>query len=207
MAGRMTFDESMSGYYSPLSAEPSRGFRIGQRNDSFMRGDFRITIDDMDTFVGDSDHEASLEGTITAKGLGEDLPIRDGRFNLFRKDEHGVRQMIYRFNFSAGQADFHFDGRKEIGDDHLALDAVSDMTTLFSRIFTSPKPEEIAPWAAGIIRFHLRDLPHLLRSIQTPDDTGFHRLAVVRKFFRFAYGELANTYLLGLSLHEPPDHT
>lgn len=201
MAGRMTFDESMSGYYSPLSTEPSRGFRLGQRNDSFMRGDFHIAIDDMDTFVGDSNHEASLEGTITAKGLGEELPIRDGRFNLFRKDEQGVRQMIYRFNFSAGQADYHFDGRKEIGDDRLALDAFEDMTTLFSRIFHLPKPEGNSPWAAGIIRFHLRELPHLLGSIQTPDDTGLHRLAVVKKFFEFAYGELANTYLLGISGH------
>jgi len=194
MADTMTFDERMSGFYSPLTTEPSRGYRLGQRSDSYIHGQFRVTIEDMDRFVEDADHEAALEGNVTVKDLGEEVPLSDGRFNLFRRSVGDVRQMIYRFDFSVGGVAFHVDGRKEIVDEPLALDAIEDMTTLYTRIYRGAPPAGDL-WAAGIMRFHLGDLPMLLRSIQTPGATGAQRLAIIRKFFAFAYGELSRTYL------------
>ena len=70
MPDEMTFDETMTGFYSPASDEPSRGFRVGRQENRFIRGDFHVSIRDMDAFFGQPDHQADLTGTVTAAGLG-----------------------------------------------------------------------------------------------------------------------------------------
>ena len=197
MSGILTFDETMSGFYSPLSNEPSRGFRIGRLKNYFISGDFRITISNMDEFTNNPAHEAKLDGALTAAGIGEDLAISNGKFNLFRKGQGGIRQMSYSFDFRHDDEPYRFEGHKEIIDDPTALDAIEDMTTLYFRIYrgTSAAPDAVV--GAGILRFHLRDLPLLVASIQTPEDDGLARHTVVHKFFGFAFGELAQTFLFG----------
>lgn len=198
MSGAMSFDETMSGFYSFGSNEPSRGFRLGRQQNHAVQVALRISINDVDEFVRDAAHEAELDGVLTAVGLGEDLEITKGRFNLFRRGGTGVRYMMYRFGFESAGEEFFFDGRKEILDDPSALDAIEDMTTLYTRILrgTSPTAKDVA--GAGILRFHLRNLPLLVTSIQTPGSNAIERLRIVHKFFGFAFGELAQTYLFGL---------
>lgn len=193
MAGIMSFAETMSGFFSPSSEDPTRGHRIGRSRNLAWQSNLLIRVDDMDRFIDEPDHEAAIEGRFTAATLGEDMEVRDGRFNLFRREEGGMRQMLYRYSFSAGGAPFQLHGRKEIEHGLFEFDAIEDMTTLFTQILRGGPNGRV--YGAGILRFHLRDLPHLLSSIQTPQHEGLERVKIVSKFFRFAYGELADTYL------------
>ena len=198
MSGQLTFDETMSGFDSPASTEPIRGYRLGRQQGLAIRGDFRISVEDMDRFIDSPEHEADLFGAFTAPGLGEDLEVVGGRFKLFRQDEGGVREMIYQFGFEAEGGRFLLAGRKEIVDDPMALDAIEDMTTLFVRIYRGDTESPSSVAGAGILRFHLHNLPGLLGSIRTPQDKDLDRLKVIHRFFGFVYGELAQTYLFAL---------
>ena len=62
MSGQLVFDETMSGCYSPAGSQSSRGFRIGRQQDHFIRGDFRIDIENADDFINNSTHEPALHG-------------------------------------------------------------------------------------------------------------------------------------------------
>ena len=127
----LTFEESMSGYLGIGEAEPRLGAERGRRENTPIRFDVRIRIDDLARFIDDPEHRADLTGTVTFAPLGGTFPLQDGWFNLFSVEAGtGLRQMIYDFRFTAADgATYHLRGHKDIHDDP-GIDVVGDLTRL-----------------------------------------------------------------------------
>jgi hypothetical protein len=104
--------------------------------------------------------------------------------------------MTYEGKFEALGRKYVFTGYKEMDDDDRIGDAVSDITRLSVMIREAEPSGKIL--GAGIIHFHLREMPGLFRSVQTPGASDDERVAMITEYFRFAYGPLADTFLAGV---------
>ena len=209
----LAFEETMSGYLGVGEAEPRVGTKRGSQEQTPIRFDVRIEVDDLSRFIHDPEHRADLTGTVTFAPLGGTLPVRDGWFNLFCVEAGtGVRQMIYDFGFSAtdGVA-YHLRGHKNIHDDP-GIDVVGDLTRLFtvvSRVVPSPGVTDgevvgggqsggdcEAVYGAGVLQFQIRNLGAMVGSFRVKNATSWEqRLAAVTAFASLAYGEVRDEYL------------
>jgi uncharacterized protein (DUF362 family) len=196
----LQFTESMSGYVAEGIVDFEEGLRIGITHNSQITFSVTVSIENVDEFCGLSGREARLEGSVTYQPLGKNLPITDGKFLLFRPDdETSVRHMTYSFGFKGGDnRDYFLYGYKIIADDG-GLDAVEDMTKLFTRIYCGSSAA--APlYGSGILNFHMKSLPSMMASFEvTNTHSIIDKMAAVKKFFAFCYGELRDTYLTKLS--------
>ncbi len=138
-----------------------------------------------------------MTGAIHLPPLGDNLPIRNGRFNLFRIDAAtGERRMEYVFDFTgADGVAYSLNGHKKIVDDP-GLDVVDDMTHLFSQITREGSAE---PLYTGELVFNLKDAPSLVASMTVEGATSWRqKVAAYTAFASFAFGALRDTYLADL---------
>jgi uncharacterized protein (DUF362 family) len=198
----LRFEEGMEGHVGIDRSEPPAGSAGGRREDTPLRFDVEIRIEDLGRFLRVADHAAQLSGTVTFEPLGGRMSIRDGVFNLFTVDPGtGIRRMTYAFRFTAADGQLYFlHGHKEIHDDPGALDVVPDMTTLFTTLYRGL--DEHAPvYAAGVLTFDLKKTPALLASMKVEGTNSLLRKAAAyTAFASFAYGALRDEYLHGLRL-------
>jgi len=214
----LTFEESMSGFLGIGEAEPRLGAERGRRENTPIRFDVHINVDDLARFIDDPEHRADLTGTVTFAPLGGTFPLRDGWFNLFSVEAGtGLREMIYDFRFTAADGDtYHLRGHKDIHDDP-GIDVVGDLTrlsTVVSRVAAgagtpgSPAGSAGADggrgggaevlYGAGVLEFRLRDLGAMVGSLRVENATSWEqRLAAVTAFASLAYGEVREEYLRG----------
>ncbi len=197
----LSFSEAMSGYLDMGSKDPREGERRGKEEFSDAILDNHIAIDNVRKFKQTATHEADLEGTFTYAPLGINMNMVDGKFNLFIKDEAtGDREMLYKFVFVADNGkQYFFHGVKYIEQKMYGFrdpfEPLRDMTTLFTKIHEGDSGDGKVI-AAGIIRFHLKNLPELVGSIEISgtDDKIVKKRAVI-DFFGFVLGQLGSTYL------------
>jgi cholesterol oxidase len=192
-----TFREEMAGAVTVGATDP----RAGAPQGAPIAFSVRIDVDDLDRFIRVMDHEARLEGTVTFAPLGGTFPIRGGRFNLFRVDgATGQRRMTYAFQFTAADGrTYALRGHKDLHDDP-GFDAVADLTTLFTTLHAG-EDEGASVYAAGILRFALKDLPALVASMTIPGPHAWWQGLEARLAFgSFAWGALRDEYLRGARL-------
>ena len=149
----LEFTETMSGWVGVGETDYVEGRISGQRENTPMSFSVQILIDDLDRFINLSDHNARLTGTVSFEPLGHEIPIEEGKFNLFSVDaEEGIRHMTYSFRFMAKDGKRYFlHGHKKIEDDP-GFDLVEDMTTLFTSVYDGP--DDTAPvYGAGQLFF------------------------------------------------------
>src|SRR5262249_51228272 len=114
-----------------------RGFRQGKENDTALMFHLTITIDGVNRFVTDPDHDTSdVKGYVKCDRFGGERPVESGTFNLFVEEaDAGRKRMLYRLFFSDDQGrPLTLSGFKEIADDP-GFDVWADTTTLFTRIY------------------------------------------------------------------------
>ena len=195
------FSEKMSGYIAPGVADFVDGERLGQKGNDFIFLDLTITIEDVNDFCKISGRKAALEGTVSYRPLGQNLPIRKGEFILFRPDQQsGKRHMTYSLQFAGNDNNNYFlYGYKVIYDDPDKVDIIDDLTNLFTRIHKG-QTEASPVFGSGIIHFKLLNLPAMVASFEV---TNTHSLLVklktLKDFYTFCYGEISGTYLSKLS--------
>ena len=98
----LEFEETMSGWLGIAQKDYVAGRIAGQQENTPLRFDARIIIDDLDRFINLAEHRARLEGSVTFKPLGGTFAMEDGSFNLFSVEPtEGIRQMSYSFGFTA----------------------------------------------------------------------------------------------------------
>ncbi|MDI6755169.1 MAG: DUF362 domain-containing protein [Thermodesulfobacteriota bacterium] len=197
----LRFSERMSGYLAQGEADFAEGERAGKNQSAFLSFEVIISIKDVKDFCKLTGRKGRLEGTVSYKPLGQNLPIRHGEFTLFRPDrETGKRHMAYSFGFTGNDgSDYFLYGYKVIFDDPGEFDPLADMTTLFTRIYKGHSQDE-PPFGAGILRFQLASLPSMLNSFEViPVQSLMKKLKTISKFFKFCYGEIRDTYLARLS--------
>ena len=162
----LRFSETMSGYLAEGVVDFEEGEKKGREQGNSLSFDVAIVIESVSDFIKLSGQEAKLSGTLSYRLLGQNLPIRDGVFTLFRPDPaRGARQMTYSFSFTGSDGkDYFLHGHKVIHDDP-GVDVLEDMTRLFTRICHGRRIDE-TPIASGILTFRLLDFPSMLASFE-----------------------------------------
>ena len=194
----LRFSETMSGYLAEGVLDFEEGEKKGREQGHSLSFDAVIEIESVSDFIKLSGQEAKLSGTVSYKPLGENLPIRDGVFTLFRPDPaSGTRQMTYFFWFTGKDGkDYFLHGHKVIHDDP-GMDALEDMTRLFTRLYHGRRIGG-TPIASGILTFRLLDFPSMLASFEvTNTHSPITKLRTISAFVKFCYGEVRETYLPG----------
>ncbi|MBN1982456.1 MAG: DUF362 domain-containing protein [Chitinivibrionales bacterium] len=193
----LAFDEMMSGFFSIGQTEPARGAELGKKENSALKIEVTITIDNLETFLHISEHDGRLAGTITFQPLGTACVIRSGSFNLFSVDAvSSHRRMVYEFTFTGNdQKNYFFHGQKEVVSDHGVADVLKDMTTLHTTIYRVDG-EQKSIYGAGQIYFDMKNAPAMASSMRIIGNaTLWQQVAGRCAFLSFAYGELREEYL------------
>ncbi|KAB8184604.1 GMC oxidoreductase [Microbispora catharanthi] len=188
------FVEEMRGILTPgPPGRTARGSGAGGCPFAFR---LTITIDDIDRFLTEPEHEARAEGWIEADLCGGRRPIARGSFNLFVPGETaGQRRMCYRLRFwDADGRPRTLAGHKEIlpgAPTRLWLDTSTLHARLLEGHVEEDGDEDAAVVAAGTLRIMPSDLVRMLTTFRTagPDGT-----AAVTRFCRFFLGELWEVY-------------
>ena len=163
------FSEVMKGFIQAGQTDCDEGQRSARADD--LRAEFALTIkiDDIDRFMSDPLHEATVEGTVESAAWRGRSPVARGTFNLLVDGESpDSRKMWYRLHFVDDDGNpLTLVGRKDVhGGD--STDAWTDTTTLFVRVLegdVQPADEKSARIvAAGIVQIHLLDF---LRELHT----------------------------------------
>ena len=194
----LRFSETMSGYLAEGVVDFEEGEKKGREQGNSLSFDAVIEIESVSDFIKLSGQVAKLSGTVSYKPLGENLPIRDGVFTLFRPDPaSGTRQMTYFFWFTGSDGkDYFLHGHKVIHDDP-GMDVLEDMTRLFTRLYHGRRIGG-TPIASGILTFRLLDFPSMLASFEVTNTLSpITKLRTISAFVKFCYGEVRETYLPG----------
>ena len=186
----LRFTETMAGYLAEGVGDYEEGERVGQRQNNDLSFEVTIQIEDVEDFCKLSGRKARLEGVVSYRPLGQNLPIRDGEFSLFRADEEtGKRHMTYSFAFTGSDgSDYFLHGYKVIYHEPGQIDLLEDMTRLFTRIHMRQAADGPSI-GSGILRFPIRSLPSMLASFQvTPPSSFFAKCRELYRFYEFCYG-------------------
>jgi uncharacterized protein (DUF362 family) len=200
----LEFEESMSGWIGIGATRYVEGRIAGQQENTPIRFDAKIIIDDLDRFIHLPEHRALLEGTLFFNLLGGSFAMENGIFNLFSvAPATGMRLMVYSFQFNAASGKQYFlYGEKHIKDDP-GVDLLEDMTTLFTTIYEGP--DEQAPiYGAGQVFFDLKDVPALLASMKVTGTRWWElpqRIRTKAAFMDFAWGKVREEYLRDINPH------
>ena len=105
----LRFSEKMSGYLAEGISGFEEGEKEGEKRNNFLSFNATIRIDDLGDFCKLAGRRAKLEGAVSFRPLGQNLPIREGVFYLFRPDrETGKRHMTYSFGFTGNDGNDYF---------------------------------------------------------------------------------------------------
>ncbi|UCG57412.1 MAG: DUF362 domain-containing protein, partial [Phycisphaerales bacterium] len=197
---RIEFEESMSGYIDTGLTDPHERLEPDKRQETDVRFDVRIIIEDLGRFLKIADHQAALTGTVSSELFGDKRRISHGIFNLFSLDPTtGIRQMVYAFRFTAADGQrYYLHGHKEIHHHHGKADVVEDMTQLFTIIYKGDN-EQAPIYGAGLLRFLLRDAASLAASIKVVNPKSLkQRVMAYLAFVSFVCAPLREEYLKNL---------
>ncbi len=178
------FRERMVGPLSAGTDEPRTGAQRGRTAGTVFVADLDVSIRDLAACFRDPQHVARLDGTVSFPGLASGRPLHDGQLFLYVPDSpSGAKLMRYRFGFQADSgAEFFLDGTKIL---HTPWASPREQVTLYTRVHEGGPNGPV--WGAGILLFHLRDLPGFLMSMRA---TGASRVQGLRMFLGFARREL-----------------
>jgi hypothetical protein len=179
------FRERMSGPVAVGTDDPTTGAARGRTEHTTFVADLKVSIDDLAACIHDPQHAAHLDGAATFPGVATAQPIRDGRLLLYVPDPASrAKLMRYRFTFRGDAGGEYFlDGTKVL---HTPGASVREQVTLYTQIHAGGPDSPV--WGAGVLVFHLRDLPAFLLSMRA---VGVSRLHGLRTFVGFARRELA----------------
>ena len=186
----LTFRETMSGPLALGPHDPEAGAHDGRATPFTMH--CTITIDDMDAFIRDEAHAARLVAHVQYRPLGDDLPVRDGSFNLFRStDDPGTKIMSYGLRFQAHGKDYYLEGTKTLHDDP-GPDLWRDTTRLYCHLHegTDARGPVVG---SGILVLGMRELVRLVTSMRSSRQ-GTEGVEMVARFGRLFLGALWDLY-------------
>ncbi|MEJ2429997.1 MAG: GMC family oxidoreductase [Deltaproteobacteria bacterium] len=202
----LEFTEEMKGYFteSMKNAKTPEEFKEaeerGKKEGNNLSFKLTIYIDNVNSFVTESAHEARAEGYVS-RGSGK-YTVERGRFNLFIEDpEKHTKRMLYSLQFKTDEdQDYLLAGYKEIRDDPQfdVWEIWQDSTTLYSTLYEG-KTVSDSVVGQGIIRVHLQDFLKQLTTFRVRNAAdGSAKLRTMKMFTSFFFGELWETYVKNL---------
>ena len=191
MAGGVTFDETMEGWFALGAATAEDGAAQGQRAGTKLAMHARVTVDDVERMISDTEHPGALVGPIDFPPFGMGVAAPTGIFQLFSPGPgETARRMVYQLGFATGGKSYYLAGEKRVHNDVAGLDMWKDTTTLYTLLYegTNTKGKVVG---AGILTLGVPQLIALLKTFK-PINGG--NLATVDAFGRFFAGELWDVY-------------
>ena len=190
----ITFSEVMKGGFSLDETDPREGKKKGESAGTILAMHAAINITDLDRFILDPDHAGSITGHIDFAPLGQDIPAKGGRFNLFSPaDDPELKLMVYEMAFERDGQDYYLSGWKEVNDGP-GLDLWKDTTVLFTKLYKGT--DKTGPVAgAGVLSLGVPDLVKMISTMRaTGAGSATEKAQAVSKFGRFFLGELWSSY-------------
>jgi cholesterol oxidase len=196
---RVHFTEEMKGYVTFEETDYDSGFRRGKEAGNFLMFHLTITVDNVERFLADPQHEASAVGYVRCPALGEDMPVDKGVFNLFVDHEGRLdKRMIYRLYLNhEKEGPLTLSGFKVIQDDP-GYDIWSDTTTLFTHLLRghvgAEEEDASEVLASGIIHIYHRDFLKQLTTIRVEGQTLAEGNKARLQFGQAFFGPLWDVY-------------
>jgi cholesterol oxidase len=195
---RVHFTEEMKGYVTFEETDYDSGFRRGKEAGNFLMFHLTISVDNVERFLADPQHEASAVGYVRCPALGEDMPVDKGVFNLFVDHEGRLdKRMIYRLYLNhEKEGPLTLSGFKVIKDDP-GYDIWSDTTTLFTHLLrghVGPEEDASEVLASGIIHIYHRDFLKQLTTIRVEGPTLAEGNKARLQFGQAFFGPLWDVY-------------
>ncbi|WP_114750991.1 GMC family oxidoreductase N-terminal domain-containing protein [Pleomorphovibrio marinus] len=192
------FTETMRGYFGlGETRDYEAGFNQGKKVGSNLEFTLTIQTEDIDAFVNDANHAASMIGTMNAPALSSfPMTALEGVFNLFieNPDDSSRKKMAYRIKLRSKEGnDYFFEGFKDIHNDR-RLDVWKDTTTLFVTVYKGISKEgEVLGKGKLVIRVadFLRQI-RTMKAIHAPNRR--EGLRAVKTFGKFFAGNVLETY-------------
>jgi cholesterol oxidase len=191
------FTEEMKGFLDFEQTEYEAAFRAGEAAGRRLMFHLTITADDVDRFVADRAHEATVAGWVGCDALGGRRPVDGGHFNLFVDQDGDSRhkRMYYRLHFrDAAGHPLTLVGFKEVRDGP-GFDVWPDTSTLYTRVLAGHVPAEQDAGAEVIATAILHILPRdFARQMTTFRVRPARRVDALARFGALFGGELWRTY-------------
>jgi predicted acylesterase/phospholipase RssA len=203
-ATHLAFIETMQGTVAFGVDDPTRAAHAPAGRKADLAVDLTVGIGDVNRFLTEPDHVASLTGWVESDALGGKLPIEDGSFNLFVEGPStGLRKMLYRAFFRDGSGHtLTLTGEKLVPPELPGRHPWRDTTTLFTRVLRgrveADGEADAEVVAAGVIRLTLLDFARQLltfRAARSGPGGAKAGVGLVTRFFAFFVGSLARVYL------------
>jgi cholesterol oxidase len=193
----LSFTEEMKGYMDFEETGYEEAFRAGEEAERKLMFHLTITAEDIDRFIADDLHEATVSGWVGCDALGGKLPVDGGHFNLFvdQEGEQRRKRMYYRLHFRDGASHpLTLVGFKEVRDDP-EFDVWSDTSTLYTRVLTGhvgADEDATAPvLATGILHILPRDFARQMTTFRVKPA---RRVDALARFGSLFAGSLWETY-------------
>jgi cholesterol oxidase len=189
----IAFKEIMSGGFAWGETDPAAGAAKGKADILSMHG--TVTIDDIDAFIGDSNHAGVLDVVMDWAPFGMHVPAPGGVFNLFSPTgDPKLKLMVYEWPAVKDGTRYYFAGHKNVRE-HSVLDLWKDTTTLYTQLYEGN--DKTGPVVgAGIISLSVEELAKMtanFKPLNAPSPEA--GLAAVGRFGKFFMGQLWDTYI------------
>jgi cholesterol oxidase len=193
------FHEKMTGFFYWGANDPRVGEVRGRSANQWFGFDITIYIDDLDAFVADREYPATVSGKYLGNLFGTDtIEVSDGTFKFMSRGAGDTRLMEHRHHFTHNGTRYTFVGTKYLDDDPTQIDALYDLTTLYSTI----RDENDVIVAAGVLRFPMKDFARLVASFDSKGPgAGW---GAKMKFLRMFLREELHVLLAGFREPPPP---
>lgn len=194
----LSFSEEMKGF-AAAGADPRFGFEAGKGAGQRFAVKLTIAVEDVDRFITDPRHVASVSGHAESALIGGRQQIERGTFNLLvHETDPAKKRMLYRLFFKGPDGQPRtLSGAKEIADDE-GLDVWADTTTLYLRVFTGAVEAagegNATAELAGIIRIEQADFLRQLTTFRTEGGTLGDRLSALNRFGALFMGKIWDAY-------------
>ncbi|MBZ4422848.1 patatin-like phospholipase family protein [Myxococcus sp. RHSTA-1-4] len=186
----LTFRESLTGPFALGATDPMEGALHDRALPLTLH--LTISVADMDAFVTDIRHSARLVARLSYAPLGEDLPVRQGSFNIFHsQDDPRTRRMTYGLRFAHDGREYYLEGTRAIP----AAEGTrlwKDTTRLYCQLHEGIDARGRVV-GAGVLTLGVRQLLQLISSMH-PARRGGAGLTAMARFGRFFLGPLWERY-------------
>jgi predicted acylesterase/phospholipase RssA len=197
---RLQFTEEMRGFVGAGQSDVRAGEVAGRSAGSRLSVKLTIKVSNVDQFITDPNHLASIEGTADGALLGGQARVERGTFNLLVQDSADPREkrMLYRLLLRLPHGGLAtLDGFKDIRRDS-QFDLWEDTTTLYTTLYQGEGIQG-AKLGAGIIRIEFLDFLRQLTTFRVDGPSPAVRASALARFGQLFAGKLWDVYGRDLS--------